>query len=458
MTSLSVEQQLEIDQEILECARYGDDDDLRDLLKAGGNVNFKDGGGNTALHKAAANNHVGCLTILKEYTALYIPNSSGNLPIHWAAQNKSLAALQFLFANYESVVDVLTPNKAGLSTLTEAFNSGDTTIISACLEHPTSSEEKLLSGLDKNAFTTKDTTTTDDDDGEYEESSHEDGKERQGNGKDDKPHGAVDHVFNFGGSAGGDASNTTVFLRELPISRADNPFGDENAPEDDTTGLGVWPASILMARYAVQMRALLEGRVVVELGCGCGLPGLAAAVYCNPKKMYLTDIHVPTLENLKFNAKKNNLQAVTSDTDGNEKSSSSVFNIDSPAGVGSAVVEVLNLNWKDTSTYPSEAVDVIIGADLVYDVAILQMLVPAIAAILTEGGTFLYCAPDDARDGMEQFVEALAAVNLTCVSQQPCPEEMFANPFDSQDNDQYVLHFYDLSAKVPHSLYQFVKS
>jgi hypothetical protein len=39
------------------------------------------------------------------------------------------------------------------------------------------------------------------------------------------------------------------------------------------------------------------------------------------------------------------------------------------------------------------------------------------------GGTFLYCAPDDARDGMEQFVDALAAVNLKCVNQQPCPEE-----------------------------------
>ena len=39
------------------------------------------------------------------------------------------------------------------------------------------------------------------------------------------------------------------------------------------------------------------------------------------------------------------------------------------------------------------------------------------------GGTFLYCAPDDARDGMDQFVDMLAAVSLQCVSQQPCPEE-----------------------------------
>jgi hypothetical protein len=39
-----------------------------------------------------------------------------------------------------------------------------------------------------------------------------------------------------------------------------------------------------MARYAVQMKAELEGKVVVELGCGCGLPGLAAGndycLYC----------------------------------------------------------------------------------------------------------------------------------------------------------------------------------
>ena len=54
MTSLSADAQLEIDLEILECARYGDDEDIRDLLKAGGNVNFRDGGGNTALHKGTS--------------------------------------------------------------------------------------------------------------------------------------------------------------------------------------------------------------------------------------------------------------------------------------------------------------------------------------------------------------------------------------------------------------------
>ena len=137
-------------------------------------------------------------------------------------QNKSLSALQFLFENYDSVVDVLAPNKAGMSTLSEAFNSGDPDVISACLEHPTSSEEKLLSKMDsKSNVDNKNQTASED----------------STDGDDSKPYGAVDHVFNF--DKEGVEGSKTVFLRELPISRADNPFGSESIPEDDTTGKGV---------------------------------------------------------------------------------------------------------------------------------------------------------------------------------------------------------------------------
>jgi predicted nicotinamide N-methyase len=41
--------------------------------------------------------------------------------------------------------------------------------------------------------------------------------------------------------------------------------------------LGIWPASIILSRWAVQCgSALMGGKVVVELGAGCGLPGIAA--------------------------------------------------------------------------------------------------------------------------------------------------------------------------------------
>ena len=46
---------------------------------------------------------------------------------------------------------------------------------------------------------------------------------------------------------------------------------------------------------------LLKGKVVAGLGAGCGLPALAAALYCEPKAVYVTDIHRPTLDNAVHN-------------------------------------------------------------------------------------------------------------------------------------------------------------
>ena len=41
----------EMNEEILECARYGEEEELREYLTAGADVNYTDDGGNTALHK-----------------------------------------------------------------------------------------------------------------------------------------------------------------------------------------------------------------------------------------------------------------------------------------------------------------------------------------------------------------------------------------------------------------------
>ncbi len=64
-----------------------------------------------------------------------------------------------------------------------------------------------------------------------------------------------------------------------PIAHADDPFGQ--SPIEDTTGLGIWCASLVMARWLAspEMTKRMEGKNVVELGAGCGVPGLAAAVY-----------------------------------------------------------------------------------------------------------------------------------------------------------------------------------
>ena len=49
---LTPEELAEANTETLECARYGEPEDLKELLTMGANPNYSDDNGTTALHKA----------------------------------------------------------------------------------------------------------------------------------------------------------------------------------------------------------------------------------------------------------------------------------------------------------------------------------------------------------------------------------------------------------------------
>lgn len=208
---------LEMNMEVLECARYGEFDDLRALLTAGADVNYTDDAGNSGLHRAAANGEVECIRVLKEFGAVHVANTSGNFPIHWAAQNAKLESLRILFESYD--VDVLAKNNAGRSTLTDAFDSKNTDVIEICLSHSSASEERLIETTDKNAKV----VVEDEDTANSKESA-------KASVTYDVTKDAVSHQMQFS------ADSRLVHVRELPITRADNPFGSEAAPQDDTTG------------------------------------------------------------------------------------------------------------------------------------------------------------------------------------------------------------------------------
>jgi ankyrin repeat protein len=208
----------EMNQEVLECARYGEEEDLRALLNAGADVNFADVGGSSAMHKAAANGEEACLRVLHQFGAKYTKNGQGNTPAHWAAQNGKASALKFIIQNYE--VDVLAKNDLGRSILTEAFQSKCTDCIELCLSHDSASEERLINPDSKAAKPSADAAATETDTQMQVDSAEEEAHNAEAN--------AITHTMQFG--------EARIRVRELPITRADNPFGTETAPEDDTTG------------------------------------------------------------------------------------------------------------------------------------------------------------------------------------------------------------------------------
>lgn len=66
----------------------------------------------------------------------------------------------------------------------------------------------------------------------------------------------------------------TVKARELPMTKGI--FADK--AEEDKTGLAVWSASVVFSHWLSDNRAKMQGKAVLELGSGCGLPGLTVLV------------------------------------------------------------------------------------------------------------------------------------------------------------------------------------
>lgn len=90
---------LEIAGELTDCARYGEDEDVQQLLGAAASpadlANTAAPSGNVALHMAAANGHTTtCELLLQAGANVNVKNSAGNTPLHWAALNGHLAAVK----------------------------------------------------------------------------------------------------------------------------------------------------------------------------------------------------------------------------------------------------------------------------------------------------------------------------------------------------------------------------
>ncbi|KAI6204227.1 Protein FAM86A-like Protein [Aphelenchoides besseyi] len=172
----------------------------------------------------------------------------------------------------------------------------------------------------------------------------------------------------------GKSLSEDLFLKERPEAIG---FG--------TTGLSSWVASYVLANHLIQ-RENLDNQLVVELGSGLGLAGLAALRYHRLKSLWLTDINEKVLEQLRENVELN----FASDTR----------------------IRVENCDFGDRKSLDRlpQQIDLIIAADLVYDVELADRLVDAFSYL--NFGRVLVAATERNVETLDHFRRALDQQNF----------------------------------------------
>ena len=120
----------------------------------------------------------------------------------------------------------------------------------------------------------------------------------------------------------------------------------------------VWPSALALCQH-LEIPAQSD---VLELGSGVGLGGIAAALTCSPNRVLMTDIDPIAVE----------LAKMGSDA----------------SGVGD-ICECACLDWNAIESWPSQAFDCVIAADVIYEPEACDSIARLLGHVLRPGGTFV---------------------------------------------------------------------
>ena len=394
--------------ELLECARYGEDEELQQMLDKGVPVDFTDGQGNMALHRACANGHLGIVKLLAAAGSPHVANVSGNLPLHWAVQQGHLEVTKALLQLYPNA-DVLAQNSFGKSVSSEAFAKGDAAIVEAVLEHKSAAKLEETGGA-------------------IGSGGGDGGDGGDGGGGGSRMEGEATHAFRFKDDA------PLVHVRELGELGAEDHMRTLGKTADvDRTGQILWAASLVLSRWLIDLTPQLRGKAVIELGAGCGLCGIVASKICGAASVSITDLAEETMSNLRHNISVNDLAA--------------------------PVCDAKAVDWCDRKTWPAAA-PVVIGADLVYALEAVAPLIQSINAMTAPGGAFLYVCPETNRQGEQEFLSGLCASGFEC-QQSAVPASYLVNAFEDEaqsglTEEDFFLLFSELRDRT-YTLYCFTR-
>lgn len=236
--------------------------------------------------------------------------------------------------------------------------------------------------------------------------------------------------------------NNVVTIKEQTLFKAN---GEE--------GLHLWEASIVLSRWLILNRKMLENKSALELGSGCGLLGISIIKHTNVGTLIMSDYVDSVLDNLKINVETN------SETHSHNKSKFAVKEINDkqlnycPMCFNKRL-EILKLNWMDFYKFENikeeEKYDIIIGTELIYQGGPLNELAHLIKYLLKKDG-ICYISMPLKRSMTGTFQLNLEKINMQMIAEKLDDEQLYSNNISDKKED--VKLFEDLK-KIDVTLYK----
>ncbi|KAG7209123.1 hypothetical protein KM043_015269 [Ampulex compressa] len=180
-----------------------------------------------------------------------------------------------------------------------------------------------------------------------------------------------------------------------------------------TTGLSTWQAAISLSEWCRDNKHEFRGKTVLELGCGVGLTGLNIISTCNPKGYTFLDgstyvTHVLS-KNIRHNLVPSNIHKLSKEE--------LINGLELHLKYGDTDVKVLQLRWEDIPKYTKEEweiPDVVIAADILYDIESFEALISALDSLLHLDKNYVIMAATNRNENtIQAFLDELVKHNLS---------------------------------------------
>ena len=202
----------------------------------------------------------------------------------------------------------------------------------------------------------------------------------------------------------GDDISTAIRIPQVLVSQVTQ----QRQSEQKDVGFVMWPSAVVLSRWIVTNPDRVRNKSVLELGAGCGLTGLVAALVqqqqsqaITPGSVTLTDFNPVVLENLKHNVALNGLSADTAQV----TSLDFYQQIPSDDNDDETSTAKMHDGWFDMDEQQHPRVDVVVAADIICQLSDATAAAHTLnKVLLPDGLAYVVCADAAHRFGVECFV------------------------------------------------------